>query len=242
MKILSKKLLEGEHPVWDIEVEKDHYYLLENGVISHNSSSILCGNTSPSIEPWAGKVFNQITQTGNVTKINPQLEALIRDKHLNGQITGKWAKTKKADELVSKVSKAVGRDRGSVKSIDFLTDNEKYIFRTALEISQSDIIILAGHRQEFIDQTQSLNLFYDSGKTSIPQMYSDIILAWTSGVCTLYYQRGVQSVKRDKVGEKVEKPNLMGIMMGHEDIFTDDADEVEELEITTASDCLSCEG
>jgi hypothetical protein len=93
MKIVSKKQV-NQAPCWDIEVEKDHYYLLENGVISHNSSAILCGSTSPSIEPWNSNVFTQATSVGKFTFVNKRLEKLLR-KYFEGGVKGDFAKYKK---------------------------------------------------------------------------------------------------------------------------------------------------
>jgi ribonucleoside-diphosphate reductase alpha chain len=189
-------------------------------------------------------VFNQVTQTGTVTKLNPELENLIRSKFRDKEnpIEGKWAKTEDEDELVRKVTAYVGRDRGSVQNLSLLTDKEKEVFKTALEINQTDLIRLAAHRQEFIDQTQSLNLFYDSSKTPLAQMLHDVLLAHSLGVCTLYYNRGVQSEKRDKVGEKIEKVNLESLLKGNSPVFDDSSSEQIDVVISSVDDCMACEG
>jgi len=136
------------------------------------SSSFILGQISPSIEPLNSNYFTKDLAKGKFTFKNPHLTELLKQK---GKDT-------------SSVWKDILLHGGSVMHLDFLTEEEKNVFKTFGEISQKEIVIQAGQRQKFIDQGQSLNLMIPPNAK--PKEVSELILfAWKQGVKSLYYQR-----------------------------------------------------
>ena len=136
------------------------------------SSSFILGQVSPSIEPLNSNYFVKDLAKGKFTYRNPHLEKLLTSKNKNDQET--WMKI-----LV---------DGGSVQSLDFLSQDEKDVFKTFGEISQKEIIIQAAQRQKHIDQGQSLNIMIPPG-TKPKDVNELMIFAWEQGIKSLYYQR-----------------------------------------------------
>ncbi|MCS4158810.1 ribonucleoside-diphosphate reductase subunit alpha [Salinibacter ruber] len=148
------------------------------------SSSFILGQVSPSIEPIKSNYFVQDRAKMKVTYKNPHLKALLQEKGCDTDAV--W------DEIAL-------RD-GSVQHLDFLSDEEKDVFKTFSEISQMAIIDQAAGRQKHIDQSQSLNLAIDPGSTPVKDINRLYVEAWKKGVKSLYYQHGVnaaQSFSRD---------------------------------------------
>ncbi|MCS3629880.1 ribonucleoside-diphosphate reductase alpha chain [Salinibacter ruber] len=148
------------------------------------SSSFILGQVSPSIEPIKSNYFVQDRAKMKVTYRNPHLKALLQEKGRDTDAV--W------DEIAL-------RD-GSVQHLDFLSDEEKDVFKTFSEISQMAIIDQAAGRQKHIDQSQSLNLAIDPGSTPVKDINRLYVEAWKKGVKSLYYQHGVnaaQSFSRD---------------------------------------------
>ncbi|MCS3633954.1 ribonucleoside-diphosphate reductase alpha chain [Salinibacter ruber] len=148
------------------------------------SSSFILGQVSPSIEPIKSNYFVQDRAKMKVTYKNPHLKALLQEKGRDTDAV--W------DEIAL-------RD-GSVQHLDFLSDEEKNVFKTFSEISQMAIIDQAAGRQKHIDQSQSLNLAIDPGSTPVKDINRLYVEAWKKGVKSLYYQHGVnaaQSFSRD---------------------------------------------
>ncbi len=148
------------------------------------SSSFILGQVSPSIEPIKSNYFVQDRAKMKVTYKNPHLQALLQEKGRDTDAV--W------DEIAL-------RD-GSVQHLDFLSDEEKDVFKTFSEISQMAIIDQAAGRQKHIDQSQSLNLAIDPGSTPVKDINRLYVEAWKKGVKSLYYQHGVnaaQSFSRD---------------------------------------------
>jgi len=137
------------------------------------SSSFILGQVSPSIEPLNSNYFVKDLAKGKFTYKNPYLEALLEEKEKNTQ----------------EVWKTILVKGGSVQHLDFLSDEEKAVFKTFGEISQKEIIIQAAQRQKFIDQSQSLNIMVHP-KSSPKDVSQLMIFAWEQGIKTLYYQRG----------------------------------------------------
>lgn len=137
------------------------------------SSSFILGQISPSIEPLNSNYFVKKLAKGNFTYRNPYLEALLEEKGENNKNI--WL--------------SILKNGGSVQHLEFLTKEEKDVFKTFGEISQLEIIIQASQRQKYIDQSQSLNLMIHP-KTPLKEVNSLMIEAWKLGVKTLYYQRG----------------------------------------------------
>jgi len=136
------------------------------------SSSFILGQTSPSIEPLNSNYFVKALAKGNFTYKNPCLMNLLSDKGKNDSET--W--------------KSILSHGGSVQHLDFLSQEEKDVFKTFGEISQKEIIIQAAQRQKFIDQGQSLNLMIPP--TAKPKEINELmIFAWEQGIKSLYYSR-----------------------------------------------------
>jgi len=166
------------------------------------SSSIICGNTSPSIEPYRANAYTQKTKTGSNLVKNKFLDKIIREKAVN------------YDEVWS----SIVANKGSVQHLDILDEWEKDVFKTAVEINQSWVVEHASVRQEFICQSQSVNLFFppDVNKGDLHNVH---MLAWAKNLKTLYYLRSEAISRADNVTSQAKR----------EIIFEQ-------------SDCLSCEG
>lgn len=136
------------------------------------SSSFILGQVSPSIEPLNSNYFVKNLAKGKFTYKNPYLKEIL----------------KKYDKNNDEVWKGILVKGGSVQHLDFLTDEEKDVFKTFGEISQKEIVIQAAQRQKFIDQAQSLNLMIPPS-TSPKDVNSLLIEGWQMGVKTFYYQR-----------------------------------------------------
>ena len=136
------------------------------------SSSFILGQVSPSIEPLNSNYFVKDLAKGKFTFKNPYLQ-----KHL-----------KSIDKDTDEVWKSILVKGGSVQHLDFLSDNEKGVFKTFGEISQKEIIIQASQRQKYIDQGQSLNIMIPPN-TKPKDVNELMIFAWEQGIKSLYYQR-----------------------------------------------------
>lgn len=136
------------------------------------TNSSICGAVSMGIEPIESNIYVAKQDKGIFVRKNPNLEAVL-EKHKKN--------TPEVWELISK-------DKGSVKSLDFLTKHEKHVFRTAREIDQFDLLRQAADRQKYIDQGQSLNLFVDtySHEHYLVELH---IAAWMLGLKSVYYLR-----------------------------------------------------
>ena len=142
------------------------------------SSAFILGQVSQSIEPPKSNYYVKDLAKVKTTIRNPYLTQLLEDM---GQNT-------------KEVWDSILANNGSVQHLEFLTDREKAVFKTFSELSQVDIIQQAADRQEFIDQSQSLNLMIHP-KTPIKDVNKLYIDAWSSGVKTLYYQHSVNAAQ-----------------------------------------------
>ena len=142
------------------------------------SSSIICGNTSPSIEPYRANAFTQKTKTGSSLLKNKFLEELLESKGKNTE----------------EVWKHIITSNGSVAGLDFLDDWEKDTFKTAVEIDQRWVIEHAADRQPYICQAQSLNVFFPAD-VSKQELHNVHLMAWKQKIKTLYYLRS-EALKR----------------------------------------------
>jgi ribonucleoside-diphosphate reductase alpha chain len=136
------------------------------------SSSFILGQVSPSIEPLNSNYFVKNLAKGKFTYRNPYLADLLE----------------KYEKNTPEVWKSILVKGGSVQHLEFLTDEEKDVFKTFGEISQKEIVIQAAQRQKYIDQGQSLNLMIPP-KTSPKEINSLLIFGWEQGVKSFYYQR-----------------------------------------------------
>ena len=152
------------------------------------SSSIICGTTSPSVEPFRANAYVQKTMSGSFLVKNKFLEKLLETKGINNEKT--WT--------------SILGNRGSVLHIKELSSWEKDVFKTAIEINQSWIIEHAADRQEFICQGQSLNVFVPAD-VNIKELHDTHMLAWKKKLKTLYYCRSEAIKRAELVSKKVER-------------------------------------
>ena len=189
------------------ELSKQEKYLLTQ------IFSIICGGTSPSIEPYRANVYTHKTLSGSFQVKNRHLENLLADKKLN--------KTELKD-----VWKDIAGHEGSVQHLDILTDEEKEIFKTANEIDQMWIVEHAAQRQDYICQAQSVNLFFTIPTATETQEVHDEYMQYVNDVHwygmnklkSLYYFRTNAARNAENVNLKVQRIKL---------------DDVE---------CIACEG
>jgi ribonucleoside-diphosphate reductase alpha chain len=149
-----------------------------NAIAPTTSSAFILGQVSQSIEPiWSNCYVKDVAKM-KVTIKNPVLKKVLVDMGKDDKAT--WDSIKKYD--------------GSVQHLDFLTDEQKDVFRTFAEINQASIINQAAVRQDYIDQAQSLNLMIspDMPTRDVNKLLID---AWQLGVKTLYYQHSMNSAQ-----------------------------------------------
>ncbi len=180
------------------------------------SISIITGATSPGIEPIAANVFLQKTLSGSFTVRNRHLQRLLARK---GQDT---------DEVWSSITLT----KGSVQHLDFLTQQEKDVFKTAFELDQRWVIEHAADRTPFICQSQSVNLFLpaDIHKRDLHQIH---LLAWKRGLKSLYYCRSLSIQRADTVSDMLNKSDILD-----RDIALP---PVHHAEPTNYEECLACQ-
>ncbi|MBR19369.1 MAG: ribonucleotide-diphosphate reductase subunit alpha [Euryarchaeota archaeon] len=147
-------------------------------VAPNASSSIICGNTSPSIEPYRANAFTQKTKSGSSLLKNEYLEHALQE----------------LGEDNEEVWKSIITNNGSIQHLDFLDDWTKDVFKTAVEIDQRWVIEMAADRQEQICQSQSLNIFFPAN-VSKQELHAIHMMAWKRKVKTLYYLRS-EAIKR----------------------------------------------
>ena len=165
------------------------------------SSSIICGTTSPSVEPYRANAYVQKTMSGSFLVKNKYLEKLLEKKGINNDTT--WT--------------SILANRGSVLHIKELSDYEKDIFKTAIEINQQWVIEHAADRQQYICQGQSINVFVPAD-VNVKELHDIHMLAWKRKLKTLYYCRSEAIKRAELVSKKIERT------------------------IIPEADCLSCEG
>jgi ribonucleoside-diphosphate reductase alpha chain len=179
------------------------------------SSSILMGNTSPSIEPWRANAYRQDTLSGSFLNKNKYLNQIIEEKCANDPKLN-------SQEIWSSI---IAND-GSVQHLEFLDEWTKSVYKTSMEIDQRWIVDHAAHRQGFIDQAQSLNLFFRPD-VNIKYLHAVHFQAWKQGLKTLYYCRSEKLAKADKVAKKIEREVIK---------------EIDLKQLATEEVCLACEG
>jgi ribonucleoside-diphosphate reductase alpha chain len=174
------------------------------------SISIIAGGTSACIEPIPANIYTHKTLSGSWSIRNPHLERLLSEKSKNSD--GIWS--------------TILERGGSVQHLDFLTPEEKDVFKTSFEIDQRWLIELAADRTPYIDQATSLNLFIpaDVDKWDLLMLH---YRAWELGVKSLYYLRS-KSVQRAGFAGGVEADN------------TPELREIN-VESTDYDECLACQ-
>ncbi|CAB4127378.1 NrdE-prime, ribonucleoside-diphosphate reductase, alpha chain [uncultured Caudovirales phage] len=146
------------------------------------SSALICGSVSQGIEPIYKNAYVQNTAAGKMDRVNPSLLNLMKEK----------------DVYSPEVVKDIIRNNGSVQHVDWLTDEEKLVFKTAFEIDQKTIIKLASVRQKYIDQAQSINLFFsaDESEEYISEVHK--LAFQDKWIKSLYYIRSETGVQTSK--------------------------------------------
>lgn len=152
------------------------------------SSSIIMGNTSPSIEPFRANAYRQDTLSGSSINRNRFLDAVLSEYNVDKE----------------EVWQDIVAHDGSVQHLEWMTQQDKDVFKTAMEIDQQWVIQHAADRQEYIDQAQSVNLFFRP-EDSIQYINNVHVQAWKRGLKTLYYCRSEKLKKADSVNRKVER-------------------------------------
>ena len=162
-------------------------------VAPNASSSILMGNTSPSVEPYRANAYRQDTLSGSHLNKNKWLDKIITD--ISNEKSADW---------YNEVWSSIIANDGSVQHLDWMSEHDKEVFKTGMEIDQRWIVDHAAHRQEFIDQAQSINLFFRPD-VNIKYLHAVHFMAWKQGLKTLYYCRSEKLAKADKVSKKIER-------------------------------------
>ena len=174
------------------------------------SSSLIMGNTSPSVEPYRANVFRQDTLSGAFVYRNRFLTKRLADLGMDDDDT--WASI-------------IAHD-GSIQHLD-VPEDLKEVFKTAMEIDQRWLVELAADRQAFIDQGQSVNLFFQPN-TTIAYLHAVHFMAWKQGLKSLYYLRSDKVRKADKVGAQIQRQRI--------------EETIDMTAIANGETCLACEG
>jgi len=185
-------------------------------VAPNASSSILMGNTSPSVEPYRANAYRQDTLSGSHLNKNKWLDKIIKEKcDANASLD------------YNEVWSSIIANDGSVQHLEFLEESTREVFKTGMEIDQRWVVDHAAHRQNFIDQAQSINLFFRPD-VNIKYLHAVHYQAWKQGLKTLYYCRSEKLAKADKVSKRIERQ------------------VIQELDLkalaSTEEVCLACEG
>ena len=187
------------------------------------SSSILMGNTSPSIEPYRANAYRQDTLSGSHLNKNRYLDKVIM-KHLSPEGA---PLTPKGEDEYQEIWRSIIANDGSVQHLDWMDDWTKDVFKTSMEIDQRWVVQHAADRQVYIDQAQSLNVFFRPD-SHIKYIHAVHFQAWKLGLKTMYYCRSDKIAKADKVAKRIEREVIK---------------EIDLHAMTTEEGaCLACEG
>jgi len=179
--------------------------------IAPNANSSIILTTSPSIEPWKSNAFTHRTRAGSFLQVNEYLLACL--KRYQDELS-------EDDQWLQDQVQSVILEQGSVQHLDYLTDYEKDVFKTAFEIDQAWVVDHAATRQEWVCQGQSVNLFFPAGSTK-NYVNAVHLSAWAKKLKGLYYLRTNAGAVGEKVSTKIER---------------------QELKDYKIEECLSCQG
>ena len=180
------------------------------------SSSIIMGNTSPSIEPYRANAYRQDTLSGSSLNKNRHLDKIIQkeaENHPDAWAQEQW-------------SSIIAHD-GSVQHLTWMNEWDKDVYKTGMEINQQWVIQHAADRQEYIDQAQSLNVFFRPD-SHIKYIHAVHFQAWKQGLKTMYYCRSDKIAKADRVSKRIEREVINELDLS---ALTGDGDV-----------CIACEG
>jgi len=184
-------------------------------VAPNASSSILMGNTSPSVEPFRANAYRQDTLSGSHLNKNKYLDKIVKEK---------CDADKKLD--YNEIWSSIIANDGSIQHLDFLDEWQKDVYKTSMEIDQRWIVDHAANRQSYIDQAQSINLFFRPD-VNVKYLHAVHYQAWKQGLKTLYYCRSEKLAKADKVAKKIERQVI---------------EEIDLKQLASEEVCLACEG
>lgn len=178
------------------------------------SSSIIMGNTSPSVEPFRANAYRQDTLSGAYLNKNRYLDKIIKEKC-------------DADSKLDyqEIWSSIIANDGSVQHLEFLDEWTKDVFKTSMEIDQRWVVDHAANRQSYIDQAQSINLFFRPD-VNVKYLHAVHFQAWKQGLKTLYYCRSEKLAKADKVAKKIEREVIQ---------------EIDLKALIDGDECLACQ-
>ena len=177
------------------------------------SSSIIMGNTSPSIEPYRANAYRQDTLSGSSLNKNRHLDKIIKEY------------CKSNEEKYNEIWSSVIANDGSVQHLDWMDEYTRDVFKTSMEIDQRWIVEHAADRQSYIDQAQSVNLFFRPD-ADVRYLHAVHYMAWKMKLKTLYYCRSEKIGKADKVAKRIEREVIK---------------ELDMKAIAEGDTCLACE-
>ncbi len=183
------------------------------------SSSIIMGNTSPSIEPYRANAYRQDTLSGSHLTKNKWLDRIIKLKLSESDSAND-------DEKYNEIWSSIIANDGSVQHLELLDEWTKSVFKTSMEIDQRWLVQHAADRQVYIDQAQSVNLFFRPD-SHLKYLHAVHFQAWKQGLKTLYYCRSEKIGKADKVSKKIERKVI---------------EEIDMKALASDDVCLACEG
>ena len=197
-------------------------FSLTMAIAPNASSSIILRNTSPSTEPYRANAYRQDTLSGAFLNKNRWLDKVIFN-HLSPDGT---PLTPTGEDKMQEIWSSIIANDGSVQHLDWMDENTKEVFKTSMEIDQRWVIEHAADRQQYIDQAQSLNVFFRPD-SSIKYIHAIHFMAWKKGLKTMYYLRSEKIGKADKVSKKIERKVM---------------EEIDMTLIAQGNDCIACEG
>ena len=180
--------------------------------IAPNANSSIIVSTSPSIEPSKANAYTHRTRAGS---------HLVKNKYLEEEL-------RKVKNNVQDVWSSIITNGGSVQHLDFLSQEVKDVFKTAIEIDQLVLVEQAADRQEYLCQGQSLNLFFPAGADK-KELHRSHFAAWKLGTKGLYYLRTETSQRAENVSEKVARDQLKDF-------------ETQTIEAQSQDECVACQG
>jgi ribonucleoside-diphosphate reductase alpha chain len=192
------------------------------------SISIIAGNSSPGIEPIAANVFLQKTLSGSFSVRNRHLQKLLAEKGYDNEAV--WS--------------SITTTKGSVQHLDFLSEQEKAVYKTAFELDQRWIIEHAADRAPSVCQSQSVNVFLPANvhKRDLHQIH---FMAWKKGVKSLYYCRSLSLARADNVSEKAVAPAAFTLMAAPPSPANDGQGSLPLVAVagqsTDYEECLACQ-
>lgn len=201
------------------EVGSKERFSNKTAVAPTASISVIAGNSSPGIEPYAANSFVQKTLTGSFNVRNKHLEKLLEQKNSNNEQT--WS--------------SIATHEGSVQHLEFLSKHEKDVFKTAFEIDQNWLIDLAADRTPLISQSQSLNIFLP-GDVSKQLLHDIHFRAWRKGIKGQYYNRSTSIQRADKVSHQVEQVDDFKEIEEQERLVANPSSSMREYD-----ECLACQ-